>query len=114
MVLRRWVEASAKVRAVALGSRYLFASATATSRLDEELAEGRTAEVRGGGGQHDLRVARHLDLAHAIAVIGDGDPPHLDVVFGRDGDVERRRDAVIHAVERRALGREGHEILLRI
>ena len=81
-------------------------------RLHEELHEGGMGQVVGGGGEHDLRVARDLDLARAIAVVGHGQAAHLHVVLGGDRDLELGADAVVEAPEGRLLGLEGDEVLL--
>ncbi len=78
--------------------------------LDEELAEGRVGDVLGDRAQTELDVARQLDLARAIAVIGQRDPSHLGIVAGRDGDLEARRDLVVAALEGRLLGEELHQV----
>ena len=83
-------------------------------RFDEQLAERRVREIRGRRGQHDLRVAGDLDFPHAVAAIHDRQPPHFHVVFGRDGDLEVRRDAVVHTAERRALRRQRHDVVARL
>ena len=62
--------------------------------------------------EDDLGVARDLDLARAVAVVRDRQAPHLDVVLGRDRDVEQRRDVVVAAAERRLLGEERHQVVL--
>ena len=56
------------------------------------------ARSSAGGREHDLRVAGDVDLADPRALIDDRQPPDLDVVLGRHGDVElgrscRRRGA---------------------
>ena len=83
-------------------------------RLDEQLPEGGVGQVVRRRGEHDLGVARDLDLAGAVAVVRHRQSPHLDVVLGRDGDVEERRDAVVAAAERRLLGEERHQVALRL
>ncbi len=83
-------------------------------RLDEQLSEGGVGQVVRRRGEHDLGVARDLDLAGAVAVVRHRQPPHLDVVLGRDRDVEERRDAVVAAAERRLLGEERHQVVLRL
>ena len=60
-------------------------------RLEEQLAEGRMREVVGGGSEDDLGVARDSISRIRVALVGHGQPAHLDVVFGRDRDVELRR-----------------------
>ena len=69
--------------------------------LDEQLAEGRMREIVLGTRQHDLGVARDLDLARPIAVIGDRQPAHLDVVLGRHRDLELRLEVAVARAERR-------------
>ena len=83
-------------------------------RLHEQLAERGVGQVVGGGGEDDLGVARDLDLARAIAMVGHREPPHLDVVFGRYRDVELGRDVVVAPVERRLLREEGDQVVLRL
>ena len=83
-------------------------------RLDEQLAEGRVGQVVGGRGEDDLGVARDLDLARTIAVVGHRQPAHLDVVLGRDRDVELGGDVVVAAVEGRLLREEGDQVVLRL
>ena len=82
--------------------------------LDEQLAERGMGQVVGGRGEDDLGVARDLDLARPIAVVGHGQPAHLHVVFGRDGDVELRGDVVVAAVKGRLLREERDQVVLRL
>ena len=82
--------------------------------LDEQLAEGGVGQIVGRGGEDDLRIARDLDLPGTVAVVGHGQPAHLDVVFGRDRDVELGGDVVVAPVEGRLLREEGHEVVLRL
>ena len=77
--------------------------------LHEELAERRMREVVGRAPEHDLGVARDVDLADAIAAIGQRQPPHLRVVSRRDHHLQHRLDAVVGPPEHRLVGREGHE-----
>ena len=60
----------------------------------------------------ELDVARELDLARAVAVVGQRDAAHLGVVPGRDGDLEARRDLVVEPLEGRLLGEELHQVAL--
>ena len=69
--------------------------------LDEQLAERRMREVVLGRCQHHLGIARDLDFARPVAAVGDRQPPHLDVVFGRDGDLQLRLEVAVAAAERR-------------
>ena len=80
--------------------------------LHEQLDERGMGEVVGVGRQHHLRVARDLDLPRAVVAVRQGQPPDLDVVFGGDGDVELRGDAVVQAAEGRLLGQEDGLVLL--
>ena len=54
-------------------------------------------EIVLGTRQHDLRVARDFDLARPIAAIGDRQPPHFHVVFGRHGDLQLRLEVAVAA-----------------
>ena len=65
--------------------------------LDEELGEGRVGQVVGRRGEHDLGVAGHLELARPVAEVGHGQAAHLDVVLGRDRDVELGGDVLVAA-----------------
>ena len=60
--------------------------------------------------QTHLDVARHLDLAGAVAPIRQRDAPNLGVVPRRDGDVETRHDTVVEPLEGRLLREELHEV----
>ncbi len=80
-------------------------------RLDEELAEGGVGEVVGVRREHDLGVARDLELPRALAVVRHLQPAHLDVVLGRDGDVELRSDLVVGPLEGRLLHGEGDQVV---
>ncbi len=83
-------------------------------RLEEQPSEGGVGQVVRCRGEHDLGVARDLDLAGSVAVVRDRQPPHLDVVLGRHGDVEERCDAVVATAERGLLREEGHQVVVRI
>ena len=80
--------------------------------LDEQLAERRMREIVLGACQHDLGVAGDLDLARPIAAVGDRQPPHLHVVFRRDGDLELRFEVAVAAPERRLVELEGGLVLV--
>ena len=82
--------------------------------LDEQLAERRMREVVFRRSEHDLRVARHVDLADPEAAIGQLQAADLDIVFGGDGDIERRDDVVVATVERRFLRKEQDRVSLRL
>src|SRR6187401_894420 len=74
--------------------------------LHEEIAERRMGPVALRGRQHDLSVARQLDLPSLIAVIGDGDPPYLRGVLGYDRDLGAGLDRAIDPVEGHPVGRQ--------
>ena len=80
--------------------------------LDEELAEDGMGQVFGDRGQGDLGVARDLELARPVALVGHGQAAHLDVVLGGDRDVELRRDVLLKAAKDGPLGSEGDQIIL--
>ncbi len=67
--------------------------------FDEQLPEGRMREVVLRTRQHDLGVAGDFDFARPIAVVGDRQPPDLDVVFRAT-----RRSAAAFRSRRRAGG----------
>ncbi len=50
--------------------------------LHEQVAEAAVGEVGIQRGEHDLRVARHLDVAGAGRMVGERDAADLDVVLG--------------------------------
>src|SRR5207253_7587409 len=62
--------------------------------------------------QHDFGVAGHVDFADPGAVVAHGDAPNLDVVFGRNRDIELGRQVVVTAAEGGAIGRERHFIVV--
>ena len=80
--------------------------------FDEQLAERRVGEVVGRGREDDLGVAGHVELADARAVVADRDPPHLDVVFGRDRDVELCRQVLVAPPEARPVGGERDRVVV--
>ncbi len=69
--------------------------------LNEEIAERGMERVRRGGGENDLRVARHLDLSALARAVRDVDAAHLDVILRRDGDLRVRVEVVVAAAELR-------------
>ena len=76
--------------------------------LHEELAEGRVQRVGRHRREHDLAVARDLDRAPQIAVVGDAVAAQLDVVLRRDGDLGVGVDVAVAAPELgAALGEDG-------
>ena len=83
-------------------------------RFHEELAEGRVGEIVGSGREDDLGVAGDLELPGPIPVVGHLDPADLDVVLGRDRDLELRPDLVVPPLEGRLLHRERDDLVLRV
>ena len=80
--------------------------------LDEQLAERRVGQVVGSRGENDLGIAGDVDLARALAVVGDGQPAHLHVVLGRDSDVEVCANVLLTAAERGLVDeKRGHVFL---
>jgi hypothetical protein len=79
--------------------------------LHEELAESRVGQIVRGRREDDLGIARHLDLARPVASIGHSEPPHLGVVFGRNGDLEQSRDSAFAAPEARHFRLERREVV---
>ena len=53
--------------------------------------------------QHDFAVRGDVDLAHAVAVIGDRDATDFRIIFGRDDYIQRRGQSRIAADELRAV-----------
>ena len=74
--------------------------------LDEQVAERGVRRVGGRRRQHHLGEARQLDRARRPAAVGDADPAQLDVVLGRDADLDVRVDVAIAAAELGAALRE--------
>ena len=97
---RRWQSSAA------LSARY------SVSR--NSLPNAGCARSSAGARQDDFGVAGDVDLADPRALIDHRHPAHLDVVFGRDRDVELRRDLVVVAAERRALGAELDDVVVRL
>ena len=83
-------------------------------RFDEQLAERGVRQVRRRRGEDDLGVAGHLNLARAIRIVHDRQPADFDIVLGGDDDVEPGREAVVDAMERRALRRQRHQVVRRV
>ena len=98
---RRWHEQRGAARA-----RYSVST--------NSLPKAGWARSSAGGASDDLGVARDLDLARAVAVVGHGQPAHLDVVLGGDRDVELGRDVVVAAPEGRLLGEERDQVVVRL
>jgi hypothetical protein len=82
--------------------------------FEKQFEECRVGEILGGRGEHDLDQARHLDLAQLIRVVDERDPPDLDVVLGRDRDLQPCLDAVVRAHEQRLVGEERHPVTFRL
>ena len=55
--------------------------------LDEQVAERRVRRIRQWCGEHDLRVARDVDLATGPRTIGDSHPAQFNVVFRGDDNL---------------------------
>ena len=69
------------------------------ARFDEQVAERGVGQVRVGRGQHDLRVASHVEAPRTQSVVGDRHAPQLDVVLGRDDDFGARFDLAVDAAK---------------
>ena len=78
--------------------------------LEEELEERGVGEVLGVRSEHDLHQARDLDLAQEIGVIDQRHSAHLDVVLGRDRDLEPGFDAVVRTYVKGPVGAIGHPV----
>ena len=83
-------------------------------RFDEQLPECGMGNVGGRRGEHNLRIAGDLDLARAIAVVGDRQPTDLDVVLGGDRNLQLGGNAVVATTEGRLLGCEAHQVFVRL
>jgi hypothetical protein len=75
-------------------------------RLDEQVRERRVRAVRVRWREHDLAVARQLDVALDAGVVHDRDTTDFRHVVGNDRDIESRLDLSVTAIERDAIGRE--------
>ena len=73
-------------------------------RLDEQLRERRVRRMGGGVVQNHLEIARHLEPPRGRRPVAHADPTNLQVVAGRDGDVESGLYALVVADERDACG----------
>src|SRR5258705_347397 len=71
--------------------------------FEEELPESGVGQVLRHRRERELDEARDLDLARTRTPVRHGEPAHLDVVLRRDGDLELRLDAVVDALEQRAI-----------
>ena len=80
--------------------------------LDEQLAEGRVRHVVFLTPEHDLGVARDLDLSRTLALVGEREASDFHVLFGRDDHLELRLDAVVGASKHRALVRERDQVVV--
>ncbi len=78
--------------------------------LHEQLAEGRMQHEGHGARQHHLGVAGDLDAALRAAAVGEAHAPQLDVVLGRDRDLQQALDPVRHAVVRGLVGGEARDV----
>src|SRR6185437_4483468 len=72
-------------------------------RLDKEIAERGMLSVRVEGLQHDLGVARELELARHGGPVRDRHAPDFSGVVGRYHDLHPRVDVAIPAMERDAI-----------
>ena len=79
--------------------------------LDEQLAEGRVRHVVFLPPEHDLRVARDLDLPRLSTLVGEREASNFHVLFGRDHHLELRLDAIVGAAKHRALVRERDQVV---
>ena len=84
------------------------------ARGHEQLAERRVRKVVRGRAEHQLGVARDLDLARPRAAVRQRDTAHLHVVLGRYRDLEQRLDAVGLAVEGGLLGQEARDVAVQL
>ncbi len=84
------------------------------ARGHEQLAERRVREVVRGQAEHQLGVARDLDLARPRAAVREREAAHLDVVLRRHRDLEQRLDAVGLAVEGGLLGQEARDVVVEL
>ena len=82
--------------------------------LHEEVRKCGVRRVGLRGGEHDLRVRRHLDGSRFAAVVGERDAPHLGGVRRRHDDVEVGLHAAVAAVELGAIIGKGYLILVRL
>src|SRR5450631_2572817 len=62
--------------------------------------------------ENDFGVTRDFNLADTVAVVAERDAPNLNVILGRNCDVQLRRDFFITAPERRLFRQEGRQVLL--
>ena len=74
--------------------------------LDEQLVECRMLQVCVVRRQREFNVAREIEPAGAKGPIEQGDPPNLNVIFRRDGDLRFGLNAVIGAPKHGTVERE--------
>src|SRR5437870_5778239 len=108
--IESWVAASADVRGADVGSAYFMHNATAASRV----AERRMGEILCGWNQRQLDIARDLELAQVRTAIGERESSHLDVVFGRDRDLEQRVDLLAALPDHGLVGKERRPVGVRL
>ncbi len=84
------------------------------ARFDEEIAEGWMRQVGVLRCKDDLGVARQLQAAGVMAVIGDRDASQLGVVLGRDDDFGAGFEAAVDAAPDRAIERERRFVFVRL
>ena len=70
-------------------------------------------DVGGLGRDDDLGVGRHLDVARALAGVGDRHAANLRVVFGGNDDVEERVQLAVAPREGGAIRAEGDGVVVR-
>jgi hypothetical protein len=70
--------------------------------------------IRGAWSQHQLHVARQLDVARTVGVIGDPDASQLGVVFRRDDDLGACNDSGVAAAELCFIFGQGDFVGLRL
>ena len=113
LVFRRTVHAPApaehvdQVQAIRPGARspdaYQRIPFGYSDRFHEQVAERRMRKVGVSWCQHDFGVARHVEAARAVAVIGQRHPAQLHIVFRRDDDLGPELDADVEAAKRGAV-----------
>ena len=75
--------------------------------LHEQLGEGRMRDVGRRRRQHELGIGGDFDLARVAAAVGDRDAADLGIVFGRDQDLQTRRQRSVAPGELGAVLGEG-------
>ena len=78
--------------------------------LHEQIPERRVRAVGVRLREHNLQIARELDLAHSRGMIRYRDLSHFGRLARSNGDLHYRLDIVVPAMERHAVARESHAI----